>query len=256
MSIWVRDSFPDLRFHSISCSLLFWCIYSLFLGPMYNPTRGPEVTVDCVTYLLFRFEYFLLNNTLSLSAGCSMLSLVTILFTLIELILLFCWPFLLALSSWPSTDETTINKKDNKQKSPLLRRELINMIHVKYLLMLLLQFSQKHFSKYCKLSFAFRFKSFKHDVFYVGPRRLKFLASRYSLLCSKRTINCYTNTHRMCTTSQRCKMEHQTLISFLFFPPHFVSTLTVNHWTVFVIHLYSSFKFSDNLSMNTTFEKR
>lgn len=104
--------------------------YSLFFDPVYNPS---EVTVDCVTYLLFKLEYFLFKTTLSLSAGgCSMLSLDTILFTLIELILLFCWPFWLAAISstnWPSTDETTVKKRDNKQKSPPERRELTNMIH-------------------------------------------------------------------------------------------------------------------------------
>lgn len=115
-------------------SVLLYFLYSLFFGPVYNPTVGPVVDVvtdDCRSYLLFKFVYFLLNTTLSVSAGCSPLSLDTILFTLIELTLLFCWPFLLAaLSStnWPSTGEMAMNKRENKQKSPPLQRELINMI--------------------------------------------------------------------------------------------------------------------------------
>jgi hypothetical protein len=55
------------------------------------------------------------------------------LFTLIEFTLLFVAPFLLlalaSSSSWPLTDARAINKKQNKQKSPPLYRELINMIH-------------------------------------------------------------------------------------------------------------------------------
>lgn len=103
-------------------------VYSLFFVPVYNPRLGSDVTDDCVTYLLFRLEYLFLNPTFSLSlAGCSMLSLVTILFILIELILLLGWVAAALSSDWPFT-ATTTNRNDNKQKSPHLHRELINMV--------------------------------------------------------------------------------------------------------------------------------
>lgn len=129
-------------------AIFFWSpvdLYSLFFDPGYNPTvGGSDVTVDGVTYLLFTLEYFL-NSILSVSLGCSMLSLGTILFALIEFILLLCWS---ASFGWPSTVEAAINKNENKQKSPPRHRELVNMIRLDNLLLFLLFFTFVDFNFY------------------------------------------------------------------------------------------------------------
>lgn len=177
----------------LSChySLLLSVMYSLFFGPMNNPTLGPDVTGDWVTYLLLRLVCLVLKTTVSglASEAGSLLSLDTTLFILIELILL-CWPFLLvAFSSnnWPSTDNMTIKKRDNKQKSPLLDRELINMIHVKYRFTLLITIP---LNCYSNTLFLCGHSMTVHCCFWL------FLIAHYSTVISlfHRTINCYTNT--------------------------------------------------------------
>lgn len=196
--------------------------YSLFFDPLNNPTLGSEVTVDCVTYLLFKLVYFLLS-TLSVSAGCSILSLVTILFTLIELILLFCGlPFLgLSSTNWPSADDA-INKKENKQKSPPLHRELINMVHSESLFDYCPQFL---FVVFCclrnflraRISFFF-YANFSQcgPLNVTLPRCLPFI-TRKTL---SRAINCYTHTTHIKTHGL------WFLFRSLFFIFYSVSTLT------------------------------
>lgn len=98
--------------------------------------KEPDVPADWVSYFLFKLvDNFSPNTMLSLPAtGCSTISpLWTSRFFLIEFIFGFGWPLLLvAVSStnWQYEVFTTNERVKNKQKNPLARLELTNMLRI------------------------------------------------------------------------------------------------------------------------------
>lgn len=116
-------------------------MYSLFFDGKILPLTELDVTVDCVSYFLFKLGCFCLNTKLSLWASDDAGTF--LLFMFIEFILLLfccccCCRLLVTLSVCPLAFDTMMrNKRDTKQKRPLVQREvLMNMILTQFFLLI------------------------------------------------------------------------------------------------------------------------